>query len=180
MGFSDRQTALINWVKAGTGLDSNHVIWLDQNMPRPTLPYAGVRMTSLKTINREAIYAPNSSGAANIVTHKEFTFNIHYYGNSSNNPIEKLMNLEDSQFKETPKAILEAQQLVIVQTLMGPSDTTVKLDTVYESRGSMDLLMRMPWEITDSDQGNIEDIILKEEFYDQEDELITEDEITIP
>lgn len=180
MGLSDRRTALINWVKSGTGLDSNHVIWLDQNMPRPTLPYAGVRITSLKTINRESIYAPDEDGKANIVTHKEFTFNIHYYGNSSNDPIDKLLALEDSQYKEAPKAILEAQQLVVVQTLMGASDTSVKLDTVYESRGSMDLLMRMPWEITDSDQGLIDEIALAKEIKDAEDEVIVEDEITIP
>jgi hypothetical protein len=180
MGLANRRTAIIDWIKLGTNLDSNHVIWLDQDMPRPSLPYVGVRMTTLKTINREAIYAPNEDGEANIVTHKEFTLNLHYYGNSSNDPIEKLMILEDSQFKEGSKSVLEAQQLVIVQTLMGPSDTAVKLDTVYESRGSMDLLMRMPWELTDSDQGNIEEIILKETLNNVADELITEDEITIP
>lgn len=155
MSLATRRKAIIDWLKAVSGYTEGNVIWLDQDVVRPVKPYLAVRMTSFVEKNREAVHAPDSLGRADISTHKEFTLNIHHYGTASVDSIEVLLNVIDSIRMTTVKEIFRLQELVYVKTLMGPTDTTLKLDTSFEKRGSMDLLLRMPWVISDTNQGLI-------------------------
>ncbi len=158
MSFATKRAAIISWIRGATGYTAAKVIWLDQDMPRPETPYIGARMTSFKNIGREYVDSPDSDGKGKIFKHKEFTLNIHCFGTKTVDPMEVALNIEDAQDKETQKAILEAQQLVIVTTLMGATDTSIKLDTTFESRASIDFKFRSPFEIEDSGQGLIETI----------------------
>lgn len=155
MSFSTKRKAFVDWLKAVSGYTEGKVIWLDQDAPRPTNPYISIRMTSFVERNREFVHTPDSTGKAAISTHKEFTLNIHAYGTSSVDPIELLLNILDSVRMETVKEIFRLQEIVFVKTLMGPTNTTIKLDTSFEKRGSMDLLFRIPWVVEDTNKGLI-------------------------
>lgn len=174
MAFSDKRKAFIDYVKTATSYTAAKVIWLDQNMPRPDRPYIGLKMTNFVNVGREYITTPNTDGASKIYRHKEFTLNIHCYGDGTTDPIEVALNIEHAQDKEALKAILEAQQIAVVDTLMGATDTSVKLDTIFESRASLDLKMRMPFETTDSGQGVIEAITVEGDAKDENGSLIKE------
>lgn len=156
MSYATKKAAIIKWIELATGYPIGKVIWDNQNMPRPTKPYISAKMFAFRAVNREYIDKPNISGVSNIITHKEFTLSIQCYSDGSIDPIEKLLNLQDSLNKNKYDLLLGNEQIAFVTMLMGPTDTTIKLDTMFESRASMDLLFRIPWSMTDSEQGLIE------------------------
>lgn len=180
MSFASKRKAIISWVKGASGYSSDKVIWLDQDMPRPSTDYIGVRLTSFKNIGREFVDTPDDTGKATIFKHKECTLNIHCYGNASNDPLEIALKIEDSQDIESQKAILDAQQIVVVDLLMGATNTSIKLDTEFEARASLDFRLRMPFEISDSGQGVIETVIVEGEVNNESGNLIQEQDFEIP
>ena len=156
MSFATKRAILIKWIEIATGYPVGKVVWADQNMPRPEKPYIIARMSAFKSINREFIHPTDEVGKSDISTHKEFTLGIQCFTTDNIDPIPIMLDLQDSLNKPKFMEMFNPEGLVFVETLMGPTDTTVKLDTTYERRASMDLRMRMPWVVTDSEQGLIE------------------------
>lgn len=156
MSFATKRATLIKWIELATGYPVGKVIWADQNMPRPEKPYIIARMSAFKTIHREFTHPADEVGKADISTHKEFTLSIQCFATDIIDPMPIMLDLQDSLNKPKFMEMFNPEGLVFVETLMGPTDTTVKLDTVYERRASMDLRMRMPWVVGDSEQGLIE------------------------
>ena len=56
--------AFVDWARAATGYDAGHVIWADQNMPKPTKPYLALKLKTFKQDNHVYIGAPNVSGVS--------------------------------------------------------------------------------------------------------------------
>jgi hypothetical protein len=158
MSFATKRAILIKWIELATGYPVGKVIWADQNMPRPEKPYIVARMSAFKTINREFTHPADETGKADISTHKEFTLSIQCFATDAIDPMPIMLDLQDSLNKSKFMEMFNPEGLVFVESLMGPTDTTIKLDTVYERRASMDLRMRMPWVVGDSEQGLIESV----------------------
>jgi hypothetical protein len=161
MSFATKKAAIIKWLEISSGYPIGKVIWDNQNMPRPVKPYIVARMSSFVNKNREYLKPQTNTNAAKFITHKEFTLTIHCYSEGSTDPLEKMLNIQDSLLTEKTKSIFEPEQLVSVDILKAAVDTTIKLDTTYERRATMDILMRIPWTIEDHDQGLIEAVSIE-------------------
>lgn len=158
MSLAVTRKAFIDWIRAVIGYDAGHVIWADQNMPRPTKPYITTRLTSFVQPNQAYMTPPNSSGVGTAISDKEFTLQLHCYSSISVDPITILLNLHDSLNILNQYKILQDAGIAFVDNLLGPMNTTTLLDTIYEERASMDLLMRIPWSLSDANQGLIETV----------------------
>lgn len=152
--------AFIDWIRNVTSYDANHVIWEDQNMPRPTKPYISCRLTAFNIINQSFLGGPDNSGHATISGDREFTLGLICFGSAD--PITTLLDLQLSLSELNPYKILQDAGIAFVDTLLGPTDTTVKKSlTEFEERANMDLLMRIPWSRTDTGQGRIETVAIE-------------------
>jgi hypothetical protein len=151
--------AFIDWIRAVTSFTAPKVVWAEQNMPRPTKSYITARLTAFVQPNQNYMGNPNAStGVATAVTDKEFTLQLHCFPAPGTDPITILLNLHDSLNTLNHYKILQDAGIAFVNNLLGPVDTTIKLDTMYEERATMDLLMRIPWSFTDANQGLIETV----------------------
>jgi len=177
--YSLSKKQMIAWVRSVTGFDANHVIWANQDVTKPSKPYVTLRTTAFSTTGVAAVYEPNTSGVGKVLTHNEFTLSIRFYGNESNDPIENLMALRDSLCYQEKYAILQTAAIVFVKELMGPTDISAVTDGNFESRGALDLMMRMPWETQDISQGLIDSVTMEGTIKDSGGVTINTDTITI-
>lgn len=156
MSYNTIEKALIDWIRASTSYDANHVIFLDQNAPKPSKPYIGIRLTSFNDIGKGYDLAISATGTNKHVSDEEFTLNIHCYGDGSIRPIGVLLDLHASASDQDTYEILTDATIALVDRLLGPTDTSYMLDNdKYEERASMDLLMRIPWETISTTTGFI-------------------------
>ena len=165
MSLVATRKAFIDWIRNVTSYDAKHVIWENQNMPRPTKPYITAKLTAFNNMNTSYVAYPNPSGSAAIYSDKEFTLSLVCFGVGlgATDPLITLLNLHISLSSLNPYKILQDACIAFVDTLLGPTDTTVlKSNTMFEERANMDLLMRIPWTSTDAAQGLIETAALQD------------------
>lgn len=181
MALSDIRKAFIDWAVFATNYDADHVVWLDQNMPRPTKPYLGMRMTAMVPLNHDRTLSPNDSGAALVVGDREFTLSLQAFGDERNtvDPLEELLNLHLSLSTVNAYAILQAQGIAYVDDLLGPTDAPSLKDTEYERTAVLDLLMRIPWSTTDTGVGFIERVKADGEYRGPDDQVVATTEIDV-
>jgi hypothetical protein len=158
MVLSTSRKAVIDYIRSVTGLSAAKVIWANSNMPRPAKPYVTAKMTAFKTRGLPSMNSPDINGAGLLVQHKDFTLALQYFGDSTYDPVEKLLDVEGGLSHVVKYKILTDAGVVYVDTLMGPSDISAMVDTAFERTGALDLWMRMPWVTSDADQGVIEDV----------------------
>lgn len=161
MSYATRKAAMIKAVEIATQLPIGQVIWTDQNTVRPAKPYIAVNLTNMRNIGREQVLAPNSNGAGEIITEKEFYLCFQAFSDSppSNTAIdteELLLNFSDWCLTESARQIFEPESLVFVEVVSGPNCASVAVNTNWETRSIMDIRMRMPWTMEDQQQGLIE------------------------
>jgi len=130
-------------------------IWLDQNKPRPALPYVGIKVSPFRAVNGDHYGAPNSSGVMSIAGDREFTLNIQRYGDDS---ITKLIALTNAMRKWSVIASFNTAKIAIVDTAMPATDISYSLDGLkFEIRAAVDFRFRTKSYIAD-DVGLIETV----------------------
>lgn len=127
------------------------VIWLDQSAPRPALPYTGMKIMSVRTINGDWRSAPNGAGVQTIKGDREFTLNIQRYqtyGPASVTGI--LQTIVDKLRLETIIDKFQAKKLVAFDA-GAVADISALLDkTQIEKRATLDIFMRYKATQTDT------------------------------
>ena len=178
--FATAKKAIIDWLRAGSGLDADHVIWTDQDRRKPSKPFLRARLKSFTRKGLPFVGMPDANGISDIVTHNNFTLCLEYYTSPASDSIGVLLELGDKLHQEANLQILQAANVVYVSELMGPTDACVMVDGNWEDRAVMDLWMRLPWETTDSGQGVIERVDAEAAYIGVDGITITVEGISIP
>ncbi len=156
--------AYFDWVQSATGLATAKIIFLNQDFKRPDRDYISLFMSDFVEIGDQYTSHPNNTtGAAVIVQDWEHTLQIQAIGDKLGvvDPIERLLNLQASLGMINKYKILQDAGIAFVNSLLGPIDISGLKDVGFEPRAALDLKFRLPWDITDPDQGVIEKTIIE-------------------
>lgn len=170
---SSIKNILYSWVSSI--ITTKQFIWLDQNSPRPSLPYLGGRIGSYSFIHDDYVGSPDSSGYSEITGNREFVLYLEAYGNTS---FESLEQLVMSLNKIDVISLLISNNIVFVNEMNDIVDLSELLDSRYEERASLDLLFRIASSDTDENRGIIETVKI-ELMCKNEIDVIKTDLITI-
>lgn len=154
-------TAIHNWIVSGSVLTAGKVIKVDQNAPRPTKPYCSYRtILSLNEIGSESRTAVDSGGNSEFISDMEFTLSIQVYGDDS---LDTISALRDSINDPAIYINLTDGGIVFVEQLLF-LDTTSLLETLWEERAQLDLLMRTASVSSNIQLGAIEKVDITENY----------------
>ena len=154
MAFADTKKAIIDWLKAGSGLDGDHVIWTDQDSPKPSKPFLRARLKNFTRKGLPFVGSVDAYGAASVSTHNNVVLSLQYYAaGTAGDSMGSMLDLGDQLTHEGKLALLRAANVAYVGQLMGPTDACVVVDANWEDRAVMDLWLRLPWVTTDANQG---------------------------
>lgn len=119
------------------------VIWMDQNAPRPALPYCAMKINSVRYVNRDWTGDPDAGGNQPVTGDREFTLNIQRfqkYGPESVTGV--LQNIADKLRLGTVIDKFQAKKLVAFDA-GAVTDISALLDkTIIEKRAALDIFMR--------------------------------------
>ena len=115
------------------------VIWVEDNGPKPNLPYLTLRRSTLIKYGHEYISAPNNSGIAKISGDRDLTINLQAYGS---NAFGRLEDLYSAQMLPASQEFLQLGNLSLIDQLAIGNITGLN-DTLFEQRAQMDLLFRL-------------------------------------
>lgn len=186
MAISDVRLVLVDWIMNVTGFDASHVIWKNQNVGRPTKPYAGLLLTALNSVGHDYKFSPlTDAGSGEVVGNRDFTFSIQIFMPMPHeagyvDPLDVLETIRMSVDIEEVYADLIAANIAFVDTLLDPTDTTEIVGSEYEPRATMDLMMRIPYTNVDATQGVIDRVRLQKTFKDADGSTILVENVEIP
>ena len=129
--------ALIQPLAGGT------VIWMDQNAPRPALPYCAMKIMSVRQKNRDHYSDVDDSGIQTVAGDREFTLNIQrYQAYGVDGVTGKLQAIADKlrlisvidKFKSKGLVAFNAAQVQDISALLDK--------TQIEKRASLDIFIR--------------------------------------
>lgn len=145
MSLADDIYALVHPLIGGT------LIWMDQNAPRPALPYTAMKIMSVRYVNGDWKSAPDGNGIQTVKGDREFTLNIQRYQSyGADSVTEKLQVIVDKLRLETIIDKFQAKKLVAFDT-GAVSDISALLDkTQIEKRATLDVFMRYKSSLTDN------------------------------
>lgn len=124
------------------------VIWLDQNKPRPALPYSGIKIISRKRIMRDHYSNPDDNGIQTVQGDREFTLSVQTYGYDA--PTDPLENAANKLQLETVRDKFQAKGLVAFD-IGAIQDISALLDkTQIEKRANLDIFFRTKINQTDN------------------------------
>lgn len=122
------------------------VVWLQQNAPRPALPYVGLRVSALGTRGHAAESEQDVLGNRTLSWPHELTLSVQGFGADSVNRIHTLaMTLES----EVVHALLVAAETALIDA--GPLTHISALldDARFEDRAGMDVRFRFTGDYTE-------------------------------
>lgn len=116
------------------------VIFLDQNKPRPALPYSGIKIISRRRVKRDHYSDVDDDGVQTVQGDREFTLSVQSYGYPD--PTEPLQNASDKVLLETVRDQFQAKGLVAFK-VGAVQDISALLDkTQIEKRANLDVFFR--------------------------------------
>lgn len=150
------------------------VVWLDQNFPRQSLPYIGLRIQNVQVMHQDYQGKVNDSGISDIAGDREFVLVFEVYGAAGFDIINAAVN---SLEKYSVNVALNSSGLVFKD---GGQivDVSALLDTEIEKRYRVELFFRYKHEDTD-DIGLIETVERTDTYLDADLSTITVDLNTI-
>lgn len=142
MALKDDLYDLLQPIIAGT------VIYSDQNMARPALPYSTIKVSAFRRVNKDHYGDPNASGIQTVKGDREFTVNIQNYGNADSvtflNDVAGKLQLTSNIDK------FMAKKISCFNTSAVNDLSTVINNTMIESRASLDIFCRIKSSMTDN------------------------------
>lgn len=175
INFKDLKDDLYDWAitVVPTGMP---VIYWQPNAPRPLVPYLTLFISSVVSIN-EDWSSPESDllGEIQMKGDRQFTLEVQAYGGD---PLTTIENIRTSLQKQTVLDTLRANGIAVYQALT-INDITNLIDTQFEQRAQIDILMGIAQTYTDN-PGYFEQLEIEEEILDQTGSIVYNDTITIP
>lgn len=148
-----QENALIDWVKTATGLPGGKVIWDKPSISRPALPYATLDIpTTVNDGRHERKF--KSLDTWTISIGKLFTLNVQVI--SDDNHMDLASQIGDAIEREGLNSILLAVGIV-AREVLDITDVSALLNTKFEPRGSVDVMMNYVKEYDDN-EGEIQSV----------------------
>jgi hypothetical protein len=151
-------------------------MWMDQNAPRPGLPYVSGKISLLNPIGHDYDSPPTSGGIVTTTGNREFVLMLQAYGA---NAFQILLEIQRATRRATSLDVLRTKAVIFVDDNGGTKDISAILDERSETRAALDIRMRTTDIITDGAVGTIETVEVVEQFKHEDSSLITLDTITI-
>lgn len=147
--FDAVDTTIYDWASTFAGIE---VVWMNDNGPKPDLPYLALRRSSLAAIGHGFESIPDGGGLAKISGDRDMTVNIQAYGSNAYGRLDELYNV---RLDPNSQELLALGDLALVN-LLAITNLTGLNDTEFEERAQMDLLFRFASQRTGVDVGLIE------------------------
>lgn len=174
INYETLKTNLYNWVVSVVPMGMPVIFW-QQNGPSPEISYVTLFLSSITALNQDWS-SPNAniSGDIDMKGDRAFTLNVQAYGND---PLTVLENIRTSLQKQTVLDTLRVNGIVFYQSLT-ITDLTDLVDSQYEKRASLDILMAIGQTYTDQ-PGYFSEIEVQEIYLDQIDNVVYDETLTI-
>lgn len=174
LNYETVKTTLYNWAVSVVPSGMPVIFW-EPNAPRPEVPYVTLFLSSIIALNQDwSSPSANVSGEIDMKGDRSFTLQIQGYGND---PLTVLENIRTSLQKQTVLDNLRVGGIVFYQSLT-ITDITELVDSQYEKRASLDVLMAIGQTYTD-EPGYFSEIEVQEIYLDQIDNVVYDETITI-
>lgn len=165
--------ALYNWLKEelkDTAVGPEKIVWLDQDAPRPSRPYVGMRVLAGPVQVGDDEEREVSPGIVNVTGNRTLTFTVSVYGSDS---YEIACKLHSSTSKKTVQGALYSTGGLSVVERQDVQNVTTKLDTKNESRFEFDTVFGCVSSVHD-EVGVIEDVEVTNEIPDPDSTQVIE------
>jgi len=136
--ISTIEKTVYDWVDSQGLVASDSIVWMDQNFAKKPNPMIGLKINPGVQIGEAYIGPPDVSGDAEIQINMDFTVSVQYFGEGS---MEKILTLRDSLNKPSVRQSLRDGDVIVVNRL-DAIDLSALDNSEFESRASMDILMR--------------------------------------
>lgn len=153
--LSVERKALVDWVRSITGFDANHVLWADQDAPRPSLPYALLKLLVFGKVGTDENRLRDDDLIVDIVGQRDITISLNTLGAQA---FENMAALQNSLCLDAVRQDFNVANLAYASDT-GPTDISQLLETVIEPRAQMDIVFHHA-QVTTEDQGRIEEVQL--------------------
>lgn len=122
-------------------------IRMNQNGPRPPLPYTAYMISSSRTKGMDEYSAPSDGGSQVVSGNREFTLTLQRY--STTGPVEFLQDVRD---KLRLQSVMDAWIVrgMTAFDASGVEDISMKMETQIEPRATMDVFVRYRSSLTDN------------------------------
>lgn len=173
--FNLIKVAIQEWIVRSSGYDDSKVVFNDQTSPQPSKPYISMKVGSIVDIGQsDARESIDNSGDSIFTGNREFTLSIQSYGD---NALNILSTIKDSLDDEAELQTLRDNGVVFVDQLLF-DDITELLETTWEERGQMDLLLRTT-SVSSHQVGIIESVYLRSTYKRANGSVISENNLAI-
>ena len=174
LNFEDVKTSLFDWASSQVPL-GYEVIFYYPNAPRPKSPYVSLYVMNIITVNQDYTY-PNTSitGEIQMKGDRQFTLQIQAYGND---PLTVVENLRTSLQKQSVLDTLRSNGIVFYQAL-SVNDITNLIDSQYEKRAQLDVLMGIGQTYSDN-LGFFDEVEIEQEYLSADSTIVYADDIVI-
>jgi len=134
--INEIEDAIFDWVKQYSELADENILWLNQNIPQPSLPYITLNfLTPFNKTGRDNIDYEESETKFYLRGDRFFVISLQIYGSDSPNIMLKLQRA--LSLPETIEYWKSKNLAVSIVPLV--ADTSFVLDTLVEKRQSMDI-----------------------------------------
>lgn len=125
-------------------------IWEDQNGTRPALPYATLKVKSIRYVNQDYNESPDDDGDMRTLGDREFTLSINYYAQKTDDTIEILQRVVDRIRTLSVSDKFNAKGFSAFDT-SAVNDVSFLMDSVkIEQRATVDVFIRYKSRLTDN------------------------------
>ncbi len=137
--FDRIKVSLQEWIVRSSILEDSKVVFSEQSSPRPNKPYMTMKVSSIVDIGQDDARLPiDDEGNAEFIGNKEFTLSIQSFGDSA---LSMLSTIRDSLNSPDELQRLRDEGVIFVDQLLF-DDISDLLETIWEERGQLDLLLR--------------------------------------
>jgi len=174
INYETVKTNLYNWAITVVPMGMPVIFW-EPNAPRPTVPYITLFLSTITSVNQD-YSAPGADSLGDITMSgdRQFTLEIQGYGND---PLTVLENIRSSLQTQTVLDHLRLSGMVFYQSLI-INDITDLVDSQYERRAQLDVLMGIPQVYTDN-PGYFSTIEVDEEYLSAVEVVVYDETLTI-
>lgn len=151
INFNTIDITIYDWVTTFTGITT---IWMNDNGPKPNLPFIALRRSTLVSVGQGYLSEPDNNGLSKISGDRNMTVNIQAYGSNAIGRLDELYNI---RLDNNSQELLYLGGLALID-LLAITDLTGLNDTEFEERAQMDLLFRLVSQRTNVPVGLIETI----------------------
>lgn len=122
-----------------SGMPAEKVIWVNENAPRPPLPYLAIKVSPARRVGKDWYSDVSDEGLQTVIGDREFTFSIQSFGHES--PVSYLQDLADKlqlisvgdKFRAAGMAIRDSKPAMDISALLS--------NTKMEKRANLDLIL---------------------------------------